>query len=80
VGVRIRVRVRVTRSAISPVYLEPISVHLPASQVLMAMDIITKEKKNIMWRGLPTNTEQEGRGLGLGLANRSPNPYPNPNP
>jgi hypothetical protein len=31
-------------------------------QVLMAMDIITKEKKNIMWRGLPTNTEQEGRG------------------
>ncbi len=34
----------------------------------MAIDIITKEKKNIMWRGLPTNTEQEGPGLGLGLA------------
>ena len=77
---RIRVRVRVRRSAISPAYLEPISLHLPASQVLMAMDIITKEKKNIMWRGLPTNTEQEGLALGLGLANRSPNPYPNPNP
>ena len=34
-----------------------------ALNVLMAMDIITKEKKNIMWRGLPTNTEQEGARL-----------------
>ena len=65
---RIRVRVRVRRSAISPAYLEPISVPLPASQVLMAMDIITKEKKNIMWRGLPTNTEQEGLRLGSGVS------------
>jgi hypothetical protein len=32
----------------------------------MAMDIITKEKKNIMWRGLPTNTEQEGARLQVG--------------
>ncbi|KAL3892799.1 MAG: hypothetical protein SGPRY_014774, partial [Prymnesium sp.] len=34
-----------------------------ALNVLMAMDIITKEKKNIMWRGLPTNTEQESARL-----------------
>lgn len=41
-----------------------------ALNVLMAMDIITKEKKNIMWRGLPTNTEQEGARLKLDLQTR----------
>jgi len=30
-----------------------------ALNVLMAMDIITKEKKSILWKGLPTNSEQE---------------------
>lgn len=30
-----------------------------ALNVLMAMDIIAKEKKNITWRGLPTNARQE---------------------
>merc|ERR1719393_1259588 len=46
-----------------------------ALNVLMAMDIITKEKKNIMWRGLPTNTEQaranEGARLQMDLQSRS---------
>jgi len=41
-----------------------------ALNVLMAMDIITKEKKNIMWRGLPTNTEQEGARLQMDLGSR----------
>jgi len=41
-----------------------------ALNVLMAMDIITKEKKNIMWRGLPTNTEQEGARLKMDLSSR----------
>jgi len=41
-----------------------------ALNVLMAMDIITKEKKNIMWRGLPTNTEQEGARLKMDLTQR----------
>jgi hypothetical protein len=41
-----------------------------ALNVLMAMDIITKEKKNILWRGLPTNTEQEGARLQMDLNNR----------
>eukprot|EP00327_Prymnesium_parvum_P045127 CAMPEP_0205862854 /NCGR_PEP_ID=MMETSP1083-20121108/6520_1 /ASSEMBLY_ACC=CAM_ASM_000430 /TAXON_ID=97485 /ORGANISM="Prymnesium parvum, Strain Texoma1" /LENGTH=456 /DNA_ID=CAMNT_0053224643 /DNA_START=187 /DNA_END=1558 /DNA_ORIENTATION=+ len=41
-----------------------------ALNVLMAMDIITKEKKNIMWRGLPTNTEQEGARLQMDLSSR----------
>jgi len=41
-----------------------------ALNVLMAMDIITKEKKNIMWRGLPTNTEQEGARLKMDLTGR----------
>ena len=31
-----------------------------ALNVLMAMEIIMKEKKQILWRGLPTNTQQEG--------------------
>ena len=51
----------------SPPYLHPVSAP-SALQVLMAMDIITKEKKNIMWRGLPTNTEQEGLRLGSGVS------------
>ena len=42
-----------------------------ALNVLMAMDIITKEKKNILWRGLPTNTEQEGARLQMDLNSRS---------
>ena len=41
-----------------------------ALNVLMAMDIITKEKKNIMWRGLPTNTEQEGARLQMDVSTR----------
>ena len=42
-----------------------------ALNVLMAMDIITKEKKNILWRGLPTNTEQEGARLQMDLNSRT---------
>mmetsp|Transcript_25815 Transcript_25815/g.59703 ORF Transcript_25815/g.59703 Transcript_25815/m.59703 type:complete len:232 (+) Transcript_25815:76-771(+) len=34
-----------------------------ALNVLMAMDIIAKEKKNITWRGLPTNARQEADRL-----------------
>ena len=41
-----------------------------ALNVLMAMEIITKEKKSILWRGLPTNTEQEGARLQMDLASR----------
>ena len=41
-----------------------------ALNVLMAMDIITKEKKNILWRGLPTNTEQESARLQMDLNSR----------
>uniref|UniRef100_A0A6A7FZZ6 Transcription factor Dp-1-like n=2 Tax=Hirondellea gigas TaxID=1518452 RepID=A0A6A7FZZ6_9CRUS len=36
-----------------------------ALNVLMAMDIISKEKKEIHWLGLPTNTAQECRKLAL---------------
>jgi len=36
----------------------------------MAMEIITKEKKSILWRGLPTNTEQEGARLQMDLSSR----------
>lgn len=41
-----------------------------ALNVLMAMDIIQKEKKSILWRGLPTNTEQEGARLQMDLNSR----------
>ena len=41
-----------------------------ALNVLMAMEIITKEKKNIMWRGLPMNTQQEGTRLKIELSAR----------
>jgi len=34
-----------------------------ALNVLMAMNIISKEKKEIRWIGLPTNTAQECQGL-----------------
>ena len=36
----------------------------------MAMEIITKEKKSILWKGLPTNTEQEGARLQMDLNSR----------
>jgi transcription factor Dp-1 len=41
-----------------------------ALNVLMAMDIITKEKKMIQWRGLPTNTQQEGSRMQMDLSSR----------
>lgn len=41
-----------------------------ALNVLMAMDIITKEKKQIQWRGLPTNTQQEEARMHMELASR----------
>ena len=41
-----------------------------ALNVLMAMDIITKEKKQILWKGLPTNPQQEGTRLELELNSR----------
>lgn len=41
-----------------------------ALNVLMAMEIITKEKKNILWRGLPSNTEQEHARLQMDLNSR----------
>ena len=34
-----------------------------ALNVLMAMNIISKEKKEIKWLGLPTNSVQEANGL-----------------
>jgi len=37
-----------------------------ALNVLMAMNIISKEKKEIRWIGLPTNTAQECQGLEVG--------------
>ena len=39
-----------------------------ALNVLMAMNIISKEKKEIRWIGLPTNTAQECQGLEVGTA------------
>ena len=41
-----------------------------ALNVLMAMNIISKEKKEIRWLGLPTNSVQEANGLELDKANR----------
>ena len=38
--------------------------------VLMAMNIISKEKKEIRWLGLPTNSIQEANGLELDKAKR----------
>lgn len=37
-----------------------------ALNVLMAMNIISKEKKEIRWIGLPTNSAQECRNLEVG--------------
>jgi len=42
-----------------------------ALNVLMAMEIIMKEKKNILWRGLPSNTEQEHARLQMDINSRS---------
>lgn len=41
-----------------------------ALNVLMAMNIISKEKKEIRWLGLPTNSIQEANGLELDKAKR----------
>jgi len=41
-----------------------------ALNVLMAMNIISKEKKEIRWLGLPTNSIQEANGLKLDKAKR----------
>jgi hypothetical protein len=41
-----------------------------ALNVLMAMDIISKEKKEIKWIGLPTNKEQECKELEEELVKR----------
>lgn len=38
-----------------------------ALNVLMAMNIISKEKKEIKWIGLPTNSAQECQNLEVGL-------------
>ena len=38
-----------------------------ALNVLMAMNIISKEKKEIRWIGLPTNSEQECSVLEVSL-------------
>lgn len=42
-----------------------------ALNVLMAMNIISKEKKEIRWIGLPTNSAQECRNLEVGLREKS---------
>lgn len=39
-----------------------------ALNVLMAMNIISKEKKEIKWIGLPTNSAQECQNLEVGAA------------
>ena len=41
-----------------------------ALNVLMAMNIISKEKKEIKWLGLPTNSVQEANGLELDKTKR----------
>lgn len=41
-----------------------------ALNVLMAMNIISKEKKEIRWIGLPTNSAQECHNLEVGLRER----------
>lgn len=41
-----------------------------ALNVLMAMNIISKEKKEIRWIGLPTNSVQECRNLEVGVCER----------
>ena len=38
-----------------------------ALNVLMAMNIISKEKKDIRWIGLPTNSVQECQHIEVGL-------------
>lgn len=46
-----------------------------ALNVLMAMNIISKEKKEIKWIGLPTNSAQECQNLEVGAAD-STSPVP----
>ena len=41
-----------------------------ALNVLMAMNIISKEKKEIRWLGLPTNSVQEANNLEVDKAKR----------
>merc|ERR1712178_513854 len=41
-----------------------------ALNVLMAMNIISKEKKEIRWLGLPTNSIQEANGLEIDKSKR----------
>jgi len=41
-----------------------------ALNVLMAMEIITKEKKQILWKGLPSNTQQESTRMQMDLSSR----------
>ena len=41
-----------------------------ALNVLMAMNIISKEKKEIKWLGLPTNSVQEANGLEIDKTRR----------
>ena len=41
-----------------------------ALNVLMAMNIISKEKKEIRWLGLPTNSVQEANNLEVDKAER----------
>jgi hypothetical protein len=43
-----------------------------ALNVLMAMNIISKEKKEIKWIGLPTNSAQECQNLEVHYSPRSP--------
>jgi transcription factor Dp-1 len=41
-----------------------------ALNVLMAMDIIVKDRKDITWKGLPTSTAQDAEGMRRELAYR----------
>ena len=43
-----------------------------ALNVLMAMNIISKEKKEIKWIGLPTNSAQECQNLEVHCLSRRP--------
>lgn len=45
-----------------------------ALNVLMAMNIISKEKKEIKWIGLPTNSAQECQNLEVGADTGSSSP------
>lgn len=49
-----------------------------ALNVLMAMNIISKEKKEIKWIGLPTNSAQECQNLEVSRPRPLPRPCPAP--